>query len=243
MTSAAASSFYSISFGQHAIHFSLKYSNRKTLAISVQPDLSVAVTAPCGKDIDTIKLKVRRRAGWILKQQDRFKKFLPSTPPRRYVGGETHYYLGKQYRLRIIQAEKEEVKLKGGFISVWAKERKDSKRIKELVDSWLLTRARARFWQSLEKCWEKFRKYNVARPELRIRKMIKRWGSFNPRGVVYLNPELIKAPSHCIDYVVTHELSHLRYSDHGKNFYDLLDRVMPDWQARKARLEKVEIAS
>lgn len=243
MHGVATSSIYSVSFGQHVINFSLKYSNRKTLAISVLPDLSVSVTAPLGKDIAAIKTKVRHRAAWILRQQEHFKKFLPSTPPRRFVSGETHYYLGKQYRLKVIQAEKEVVKLKGGLISVWARNRKDSGRIKELVNHWLLTHAKIRFQQSLAKCWEKFRKYKVARPELRVRRMVRRWGSFNPRGVVYLNPELIKAPSHCIDYVVTHELCHLRYSDHSKSFYHLLSRVMPDWREHKARLERVEIAS
>jgi predicted metal-dependent hydrolase len=71
--------------------------------------------------------------------------------------------------------------------------------------------------------------------------MVKRWGSFSQRGVIYLNPELIKAPSHCIDYVVTHELCHLRHPNHTKSFYNLLSSVIPDWQMRKARLERVEI--
>lgn len=237
------SSAHSVSFGQDTIDFSLKYSNRKTLAISVQPDLSVSVTAPCGKDLDLIKTKVRQRGGWILKQQERFKKFLPTAPPRRYVSGETHYYLGKQYRLKIIQGDKEEAKLKGGFFCIRVRSRKDSERVKALLNDWLLSRAHLRFQLGLERCWDKFRKYNVGWPTLRVRRMTRRWGSFNQREIIYLNPELIKAPSHCIDYVITHELCHLQYSDHSKSFYEMLSRIMPDWQLRKARLERVEIAS
>lgn len=69
--------------------------------------------------------------------------------------------------------------------------------------------------------------------------MTKRWGSWTRRGGVWLNPELLKAPGTCIDYVVTHELCHAVYGNHGKGFYALLRRVMPDWEARKARLECV----
>ncbi len=242
MTAVAVPPAHSVSFGQHTILFSLVYSRRKTLAISVLPDLSVAVTAPDGKELDLIKDRVRGRAPWILKQQERFKKFLPTAPPRRYVSGETHYYLGKQYRLKVVRGEKEDVKLRGGFIHVRARDGADSERIKALLNGWLLEHARRRFQRSLERCWEKFRKGKAPRPELRIRRMTKRWGSFSRRGAVYLNPELVKAPSHCIDYVVTHELCHLRHANHTKDFYNLLGGVMPDWRARKARLERVEIA-
>src|SRR5687767_5607796 len=143
--SAAASSTHAVSFGQHTILFSLKYSNRKTLAISVNPDLTVIVTAPKGKDIGLIKTKVHKRAPWILEQQGYFKSFLPTTPPRLYVSGESHYYLGRQYRLKVTQAEVDAVKLIGGYIHVWARDRGDSRRVKSLLDGWLLSHARVYF--------------------------------------------------------------------------------------------------
>src|SRR5687768_12497831 len=93
---------YSVDYGRETIHFTLKFSRRKTLAIDVNPDLSVLVTAPKAKDLDLIKSKVHKRASWILKQQDYFRAFLPPMPPRQYISGETHYYLGRQYRLKII---------------------------------------------------------------------------------------------------------------------------------------------
>jgi predicted metal-dependent hydrolase len=69
--------------------------------------------------------------------------------------------------------------------------------------------------------------------------MPKRWGSWTRRGGICLNPELVKAPASCIDYVVTHELCHAVHGHHGKAFYELLRRVMPDWEHRKARLERI----
>lgn len=71
--------------------------------------------------------------------------------------------------------------------------------------------------------------------------MMKRWGSFTRAGVIYLNPELVKASRTCIDYVVTHELCHLVHPNHGRWFHDLLRRVMPDWGERKARLERLAV--
>jgi predicted metal-dependent hydrolase len=227
-----------ISFGRETISFALKYSTRKTLSISVNPDLSVDVTAPKGKDIDSIKVKVLKRGRWILKQKNFFETFLPPASQRRYVSGETHFYLGRQYRLKVIKGNDESVKLVGGFIHICHNGNSSARRVKELLDDWFLSRARIRFGQSLEKCHAELMKRFVPLPALRIRKMTRRWGSCTSRAI-YLNRDLIKAPSHCIDYVLTHELCHLRYRRHNKRFYDLMTRVMPDWEQRKTRLEKV----
>jgi predicted metal-dependent hydrolase len=111
-----------------------------------------------------------------------------------------------------------------------------------LLERWLRERSRQRFERSVTECSERLRRYGVARPELRLRRMKKRWGSCTPRGVIHLNPQLIKAPSHCIDYVVMHELCHLKHPHHGSAFYELLRRLMPDWERRKRRLEQVTLA-
>lgn len=232
---------HSIKYGKKTIRFSLSHSHRKTLAINVHSDLSVTVTAPQGTKIAVIKQKVRKRAAWILRQQNYFSQFLPPTPPRRFVSGETHQYLGRQYRLKVVESEEESVKMKGGWIYVQVRRKGDTRRIEALLDEWMLRRARERFQLSLEKCAEKLRRFKIAEPQLRIRKMTKRWGSCTARGAINLNIELIKAPSHCIDYVVTHELCHLKYPNHGKEFYSLLNRVMPDWELRKSRLEKIRL--
>jgi predicted metal-dependent hydrolase len=234
-----ADSLHSIVYGKKIVHFRLRHSARKTLAISVHPDLSVTVTAPKEAALDQIKGKVRKRADWILRQQDYFSQFLPPQPQRQYMSGETHYYLGKQYRLKIEESQDEAVKLKHGRINVTVRDKSNSQLVAALLNEWLLMRARDRFQISLQKCNERLRKYRIENPQLRIRKMSKRWGSCTRQGVIYLNPELIKAPSHCIDYVVTHELCHVRHPHHGKEFYSLLSRVMPDWEGRKRQLEKV----
>lgn len=228
---------HSIAFGQKIICYSLKHTDRKTLAIDVHPDQSVTVTAPAGKNFKQIEIKVRKRAAWILRQQDYFQTFLPATPPRRYVGGETHHYLGKQYRLKISKDVQESVKLTGGYIHVSVKS-VTAERIAALLNDWLLARAKVHFQKRLELCWGKFQRYGMLIPKMLIRRMAKRWGTCTAAGTIYLNPNLIKVSSYCIDYVITHELCHLKQADHSKIFYELLRKAMPDWERRKLRLEK-----
>lgn len=228
---------HSVAFGQKTIRYGLKRSDRKTLAIDVHPDLFVTVTAPCGTSIEQVETKVRKRAAWILKQQTYFQNFLPALLPRRYVSGETHIYLGRQYRLKVTEGVQECVKLKGGFIHVSGKNI-TPKKTAALLNDWLLAHAKAHFHTRLELCWEKFRRYGMTIPKVRIRKMTKRWGTCTAEGAIYLNPDLIKVSSYCIDYVLTHELCHLKQADHSKAFYRLMRTVMPDWERRKLRLER-----
>ena len=102
---------HKIQYGKTAIEFKLYYLDRKTLGIYVNPDMSVVVKAPLDAELSKIYKKVEHRALWILKQQKFFNDFHPLTPPRKYIGGETHLYLGKQYRLKVIENEKEDVRL------------------------------------------------------------------------------------------------------------------------------------
>ncbi len=99
----------SIQFGSHKIDFALNYSGRKTLGITVTSEMKVIVKAPAGTPIEKVKDKVRHKAPWIIKQQSYFISFLPKMPPRRYIGGESHLYMGRQYKLKVTKGNKEEV--------------------------------------------------------------------------------------------------------------------------------------
>lgn len=230
---------HKIKFGGGQIGFRLRKSHRRTLAITVQPDLSVVVTAPHKAEMDTVLAKVRKRAGWIRKQQRLFGEFLPQTPPRRYVSGETHRYLGRQYRLKVIEATVADVKLKGRFIWVHTPRKRDTVRVRKLVEGWYLAHAKDRLARSFAESVALMGARLTNPPRMQVRRMKKRWGSWTRRGGVWLNPELVKAPASCIDYVVIHELCHAVHGHHGKQFYELLRRVMPDWEERKVRLERM----
>jgi predicted metal-dependent hydrolase len=90
-----------IQFGSRTIDFRLEYSDRKSLGITVTPEMEVLVKAPADTSMEKVKEKIRKKAPWIIKQQSFFLSFQPKTPQRKYISGETHLYLGRQYRLQI----------------------------------------------------------------------------------------------------------------------------------------------
>lgn len=226
-------------FGNKTIAYTLERRARKTLAITVRPDLRIYVRAPIDAEEAAIERVLRKRVMWILQQQRFFAQFLPRTPARQYVSGETHLYLGRQYRLRIRHADQEEVILMGGYIYIFVGETSDRTRIKALLECWYVAHARERFHERLAECLKSIAGWHIATPRLDIRRMAKRWGSCTSSETLALNPDLIRAPRACIDYVIMHELCHLRYPNHSAAFYNLLSSVMPDWQSRKIRLERM----
>lgn len=228
---------HSVTFGNSEINFDLQYSTRKTLGISVLPDLSVVVTAPENADYTKIASLIKKRATWILRQQAKFDEYLPQQPARQYVSGETHLYLGRQYRLKVEEDESEAVKLKGRYIHVRTSDKHNSRQVKELLDDWYKQRAEKYFRAKLIKSWEKFRRYEIELPAIRLRRMSKRWGTCSASGTIYINLDLIKFPSSCVEHVVVHELCHLIEPNHNREFYRLLLRVMPNWKKRKMLLE------
>jgi predicted metal-dependent hydrolase len=237
MSMEAHAEHHTIRVGKNEIEFRLKHSRRKTLGITVKPDARVFVTAPNGVSLDKVKSKVRGRALWIRRQQRFFHAFLPPVPARRYVSGETHRYLGRQYRLKVTEGNEESAKLAGRFLRVVTRRKRDRERVRSLVEGWYIERAQVAFDRSLSACLGELNGDVKFAPRLRVRRMVRRWGSCTRRGHIYLNPELVQAAPSCIEYVVMHELCHLVHPHHGRQFYALLRRVMPDWERRKARLE------
>ena len=225
-----------LTYAGESIPFYLRYSKRKSLEIAVHPDGSVVVKAPLGIDEALVEGFVYKRVRWIRRQIRYFAQFEPRTPKRRFVGGESHLYLGRKYRLKIRLSATDEILLKRGFFYVQAVD-DEPEHIAMLLEAWYRSKAAVHFPQVLDECWQHFRKKGAAKPALKIRKMKTRWGSFSSKGGVTLNLELIKAPRACIEYVVIHELCHLFHPNHGTEFYNLLECFLPDWLKQKHRLE------
>lgn len=223
-----------IQFGSKTIEFRLEYSARKTLGIAVTPEMEVLVKAPHGTPSDKIHAVVRKKAPWILRQLSFFLAFHPRTPERQYVGGETHLFLGRQYRLQIIEDEQVSVKMVAPYLEVRTPDRT---RVREILEKWYKVKAWEKFRQLAAPLVERFKKYGVAPSEIVLREMPARWGSCTPKGKIILNPELIKAPRGCIEYVIIHELCHLVHRNHTLQFAKLQKREMRDWEKWKEKLE------
>lgn len=230
-----------IQYGNTLIDYNLEFAERKTLGIKVHPDKSVNVTAPRESSIDKIREKLKGKASWIIKQQGFFLSFHPLTPARKFVSGETHLYLGRQFRLKLHESKSDSVKLTGGYIHVYTNDLLDKKGIQELLKRWYKEKAEQHFNQLFDELKPISNSFYEREPQLSYRWMKKRWGSCDKNGKIHLNLELIKTPKKCIEYVIVHELCHLKYLNHSNAFYTLLEKVYPDWKATKDRLERLMV--
>lgn len=218
----------------------LKRSDRRTLAISVLPDGSLELIAPRDADDAAILSKVAKRSRWIASQRREFHEMNATRGPRRYVSGATHRYLGRQYRLKVCCGQPASVALRGGHFHI-ATPTGEPDEVRVHLDAWFRRQARDQFARRLEGWQAWCRRHQIPEPQLVLRRMPNRWGSAGRDGRIALNPELIHTPSVCVDYVIAHEICHLRHPLHSPQFFRLLSSLLPDWRARKARLERSEV--
>lgn len=224
--------------GEQSFDYTLTRSARKSLGISVRPDGSVVVTAPETADNDRIEAILRKRASWILDKIDESVLRTPPLPPRKYVPGETHYYLGRQYRLRVepdtMGTRREEDRIIVGGIPA-----DEPRRIRNRLFRWYESEGNRIFSERLVQCIRPFGP-GIMRPKLKIAEMERRWGSYvAATHSLILNHVLVQVPMPLIDYVITHELCHIGNPHHGPAFERLLTKVMPDHSQRKQKLEMV----
>ena len=207
------------------------------IVIDVLPNGIINVQAPESTSSDAIKRAMLKRARWIHNHIEKIRQQHTYVLPREYVSGESHYYLGRRYVLKVFETTDVEphVKMLRGQLQVHTDSR-EPEVIKALLHEWYQKHAREQFDKRIHALVNQTR-WIKQLPEWKSRPMKKQWGSCSPKGVLSLNPLLVKAPRECIDYVILHELCHLKEHNHSKNFYKLLARTMPDWEAVKARLD------
>lgn len=228
-----------VTYGARRIEYAINRGERSRARLVVSPHGAVEVRVPEGYPEAKIPELVRRRSPWIVRQQDYFQRYRPRELPRRYVSGESLRYLGRQYRLRITRGEPESIQLRGRVLQVSVPAPEAARKI---VTSWLRGRAEIVLAERLERCATVARRHGVREGPVQIRQMRRRWGSCTATGRILLNPKLVQVPVDCIDYVVFHELCHRKHPNHGIRFIRLLDTMLPDWRARKLRLDSQAIS-
>lgn len=207
------------------------------ILIKVHPDCRIVVSAPeQAEDSDVLKA-IQKRGRWIYQQLREFRQQLEFITPRQYVSGESHYYLGKQYQLKVLEdpGHPQGVKLLRGKLEVSVRQ-KSADKVQGLLEDWYKTRAKIVFAKRLDYVLERAL-WIAERPAFRILTMQTQWGSCSPKGLLTLNPYLVKAPVQCIDYVILHELCHLAEHNHSARFYQLMTQVIPDWEKTKKQLD------
>lgn len=209
-------------------------SRRKTVAIQIYPDKRIELKVPLLCNIDNVEPFLEKHYRWIFKRLD--APIPLKTEPKRYVDGELHYFLGRQYPLKIIISPENNVTLQDDTLTVYAKY-DVQELIETLLEKWYLSQARRVFQEISIPLMKQMEKYNVFPKSFTIKKMKTRWGSCSTKGSISLNLDLIKLPEQCIKEVILHELCHLVHFNHSKEFYALMTAEMPDWKIWKKELK------
>lgn len=230
-----------VAYGDVEITFTLRHQPSRAVprvAIHVEPDGSVQVDAPSAAPMAEVLAAVKKRSRWICQHVNAARARLAHVLPREYVSGESLHYLGRRYRLKVIidPAASADARMCGAFITVRVPEH-DSSSIRLALDSWYRKRARDVFAQRLQVIAEPLQWVHEL-PFMRLQFMKRQWGSCSPSGRITLNPWLVTAPREAIDYVLLHEMCHLKHHNHSPAFYSTLDRHMPDWRKIKERLDE-----
>lgn len=233
---------HSLPYGDQRIAYVVRRQPERVarrVAIHVEPDGRVIVDAPLDAGEAQIKVAVSANARWVHKHVNEARLRLAGVLPREYVSGESLLYLGRRYRLRVSLADVDAVtvRIKGSFIEVlisaW-----DADAVRDVLLRWYRQRARVVFLARVEQMVASLRWVRHA-PPIRIQSMKVQWGSCSPSGRLTLNPLLVRASWECIDYVLLHELCHLREHNHGPRFYRLLNANMPNWEITKVKLDNL----
>jgi predicted metal-dependent hydrolase len=214
-----------------------KSNRRKTFAIKISRNAKITVFAPHKISDNKIKEMIESKSDWILKKIDYIKNNnIYCIKPKEYHNGEVFYYMGVPRVLRIEPSIVNSIEIGNNDIVVNINKRSNAENI---LKKCLINNAKNLFHERLLYNFEIFSRYHKFKiPSLKIRKMKSRWGSMSNKGEMTLNLNLIHTPLMCIDYVIMHELCHLKYKNHDKKFYDLQEKFVPNYKQLKMELRR-----
>lgn len=209
--------------------------NIKNLHLVVAPpDGKVRVSAPVHLSDASIEMFIRTKLAWIKKQREKFE-MQPRQSEREYVSGETLYVFGQQYFLRVEYSYKgNSLVLEGNEAILTVRKESTAKQREAFVNEWYRAMLKEKIEIYLPK-WESIT--NLHCDSWQIKYMTTRWGTCNTNTKkIWLNLQLAKKPLECLEYVILHELAHLKIRNHGKDFIAYLDQYMPCWKETRKRL-------
>ena len=220
------------------IEFKVLYSRRRSIGISVLPDSSVIMRVPYLTSFKTISRIVNEKYSWIIKHRDNYRKLDHSSVSKTYITGETHLFHGNQSVLKIEKSEKPYVRFYDSIIALGTEKTDDPIAIKQLLYRGYKNEALRYFPESFNKVLRENENQSFKPTGLVIRTMKRRWGSCSNKGIITLSTELIKLSDLYIEYVIIHELCHLKHHNHGPQFYKLLSEVFPEWKTVRKEMKK-----
>lgn len=225
-------------YGTTTIDYTIEYQKDKTdIAVSVEWLDGVTVTAPEGIAEDILHQALHKKAPWILRKWYAFSEINEDVPDKEFVSGEKFAYLGRQYRLKVNRSENLAkpglLYSQGKFIaavpaSFSSEETKEALQI--LFKDWYIKNGEKKLKERIELYSPKML-VTPSKAALKEQKM--RWGTCTPAHAIYLNWRLVMAPMAILDYVLVHEMAHIKYPNHSADFWRFVASILPDYEQRK----------
>lgn len=231
-----------IQFGLTTIPFLVRRSNRRaTVALTVEPPGNLVVTAPRNTSITRLNGLVRNKARWVVERIKRTSDVSPASSHREFVSGETMLYLGRQYRLKVTSGgEGDTAALHGRWLYVPVRGHLHgsdrARAVRHALRAWLKAHAERRLPLRLAAICKRF---GIDTPSIVVREQRKRWGSCDTKGTLRVNWRIIQAGPSLIDYVLVHELVHLRHQNHTRTFWVEVERMLPEYEQRRRELRRI----
>ncbi|MDR0792197.1 MAG: M48 family metallopeptidase [Chitinophagaceae bacterium] len=215
--------------------------NIKNLHLAVYPPTGrVRIAAPEQTNDEAIRLFAVSKLGWIKRHQRTFETQDRETT-REFVSGESHYFNGKRYFLKVIEHDATpKVELHHRKIELYVRPNSTTKQRATVLNDWFRERLKKQIPELIEK-WEK--KINVKLNGWQVKQMKTKWGTCNIEAKrIWLNLELAKKPKRCLEYIIVHEMIHLLERHHNDNFVAYMDKFLPQWKLCKKELNNLPVS-
>lgn len=223
-------------YGTENIDFEVIFRKRKTLSIEVEAPKQITVIAPEGRTEEEILQTVQTKSKWIVQKLFEIREIEHRKSDKQYINGEAFLYMGRNYSLQILIDEKvtfPEAKLRNGKLYVTNNNHQEEP-IRRAIENWYRDKAKERIRERISYYQSQF---DIKPQRVMIKDQQKRWGSCTKDQQLFFNWKCIMAPSPVLDYIVVHEMCHMVYMNHSKEFWSLLKRVLPDYEQRKEWLK------
>ena len=227
-----------IKIGKQTIDYEIIRSDRKSIGIIVDKDSNLVIRAPIKTDKEKIKEVISDKSEWILEKLEKVGEIKPAPKPKEFLSGEKLSYLGRKYRLKVKPADIDKARIKlyqGRFLIDYPKafEGDDGKRISVIRDAlteWYRGKAKIKIKERVDKYREEL---GVKPNSIKIKNQKTRWGSCSSLDNLNFNFKIIMAPMSIVDYIVVHELAHLIYDNHSREFWQTIKSIIPDYEERR----------
>ena len=228
---------YEVTIKGVSIPVSVSRKTMKNVRLKVFPSGEIKLSVPLDTTDEWITAYLSEKTPWIESKLDLFIKTRAIEKEVHFISGSSTRILGKQVTVRVHTATKKSISIEDDILHIYTTE-KEQVSIDKQVNNWWQKTAKQYYMDVIDRLYPIIEKHGIEIPEICVKKMSTLWGSCSRKhGRINLNFYLFKASIPCVEYVILHEMTHLLYPYHNKDFYDFLTIHMPDWESRKRQLD------